>query len=402
MRTRYTTCRAETCGSQPSWCTTCRSQPLLLLWNPLRTKQRWTLWHLIDLAAHLARRALHSWTLLHSLHRRVPTGGETCHIRCCLCCRWQSFCNHLPHLFQLTRTRTTFTLTRTCAHIAGSTPELWCPVSASEKCAFGKLVHRLLQSCYLRVIPAPHSNLCRRCSNVHCRDSFAQVERAVRDVSLKLQQYDRNPADLFTKCLNSKLFCRQRFAVAIGLAAVSELRTVEVHQSPRFDKWWGRYPTLLMSLSVSSVTKNSATAVRMWQRVEQKFHSSLVKNMMPWQSSEAVYWSGLLRVVFETHDVFQRQLYVFRIGVVNDLNAYSRMHSTGGSLCRWSISKGGMEISGLWWDEPLATLYLHAVCMTALNWEDERSERDGIRHFWLHEEEWEFVWIWAEQFYKLS
>ena len=33
------------------------------------------------------------------------------------------------------------------------------------------------------------------------------------------------------------------------------------------------------------------------------------------------------------------------IGVFDDLNGYSWIHSTGGFLSRWSISKGGMEIS---------------------------------------------------------
>ena len=32
----------------------------------------------------------------------------------------------------------------------------------------------------------------------------------------------------------------------------------------------------------------------------------------------------------EPHDVFQSQLYVFRIGVFEDLDAYSWIHSTGG------------------------------------------------------------------------
>ena len=113
---------------------------------------------------------------------------------------------------------------------------------------------------------------------------------------------------------------------------------------------------------------------------------------MPWQSSEAVYWSGNLSVVLETRDVFQRQLYVFRIGVVNDLNTVGYIVQE--DLCAGGPSqKGVWKSTGLWWDEPLATLYLHAVCMTALNWEDERSEQYTFDHFWLREEVCGRVWI---------
>ena len=48
--------------------------------------------------------------------------------------------------------------------------------------------------------------------------------------------------------------------------------------------------------------------------------------------------------------------------------------------------KGVWKSTDLWWDAPLAALYLHMVCMTALNWEDERSEQYTFDHFWLREE----------------
>ena len=54
-------------------------------------------------------------------------------------------------------------------------------------------------------------------------------------------------------------------------------------------------------------------------------------------------------MVLETHDVFQRQLYVFCIGVFDDLNAYSWIHSTGDCLCADGPSQKAVWKSTVVW-----------------------------------------------------